>query len=149
MNRGYFGIGIFNHTKDVNIGTLWRSATILNASFIFTIGRKYARQSSDTLKSYKYIPLYHYTNFEEFYKLMPYNCYLIGIEISDKSIPIKQFVHPERSIYLLGSENNGLPDNVMNKCHSIVQLPGKFCLNVSVAGSLVMFDRYNKKQNKL
>jgi len=30
------------------------------------------------------------------------------------------------------------------QCHNKIILPGKFCLNVAVAGSIVMFDRLNK-----
>lgn len=37
IKRGYFGIGIYNGKNTANIGTLWRSAAILGANFIFTI----------------------------------------------------------------------------------------------------------------
>jgi tRNA G18 (ribose-2'-O)-methylase SpoU len=54
------------------------------------------------------------------------------------------FVHPKRCIYLLGAEDNGLPREVMDRCHKLIQLPGRSCFNVAVAGSLVMYDRYIK-----
>lgn len=38
--RGYFGIGIFHGKSSENLGTLWRSAAILGADFIFTIGKQ-------------------------------------------------------------------------------------------------------------
>ena len=44
---------------------------------------------------------------DEFYKSLPYDCKLIGIELDDRSEPIKDFKHPERCIYLLGAEDNG------------------------------------------
>ena len=53
--RGYFGIGIQNAKTDENIGTLWRSAFIMGASFIFTIGKRYKKQATDTPKSWKNI----------------------------------------------------------------------------------------------
>lgn len=143
--RGYFGIGIYNCVKDVNIGTLWRSSHIFGSSFIYTIGNKYEKQSSDTMKSWRHIPLFHYETFEEFYENVPYSCKIIGIEISDKSTPIVNFIHPQRCVYLLGSENSGLSEKIINRCHEIVQLPGEYCLNVAVAGSLVMYDRYQKR----
>ncbi len=37
---GYFGIGIIHGKNSENLGTLWRSASILGASFIFTIDHK-------------------------------------------------------------------------------------------------------------
>lgn len=142
--RGFFGIGILNAKTEQNIGTLWRSASIMGASFIFTIGKRYKKQASDTTKSWKHIPLYNYETFEDFYKTMPYDCVLVGIELDERSIAIKEFKHPERCIYLLGAEDIGLSKQAIEKCNKIIQLPGDVCMNVSVAGSIVMYDRYMK-----
>ena len=142
--RGFFGIGI-QHTKtEQNVGTLWRTASIMGASFIFTIGKRYKKQASDTMQSWRHIPLYNYETFDEFYKAMPYDCKLVGIELDDKSVAIEQFKHPERCIYLLGAEDNGLTREAIDKCHEIIQLPGDYCMNVSVAGSISMYDRILK-----
>ena len=145
MSRGYFGIGIENTKNAMNVGTLWRSANILGASFIFTIGRRYKRQSSDTLETWRHIPLFTLDSFEEFYKFaLPYDCRLVGIEMEERATPIKEYKHHQRAVYLLGSEDNGLSKNAIDTCHDLIVLPGKFSLNVAVAGSLVMFDRINK-----
>lgn len=143
--RGYFGIGIFQPQKDVNIGTLFRSAYSMGASFIFTIGRKYTTQSSDTVKAYKHVPLFNYVTFDNFLSGIPRDCMLIGVELDKRSRPLRDFTHPERSIYLLGSEGKpGLPEYIREKCHALIQLPGRTCLNVSVAGSIVLYDRLAK-----
>lgn len=142
--RGFFGIGIQNTKTEQNIGTLWRSASIMGASFIFTVGKRYKKQASDTMKSWRHIPLYNYENLEDFYKSLPYDCRLIGVELDDKSIPISEFKHPERCIYLLGAEDSGLSQDAILKCHKLIQLPGDHCLNVAVAGSIVMYDRIFK-----
>ena len=142
--RGYFGIGVFNGKNDQNIGTLWRSANIMGADFIFTIGKRYRRQCSDTSKTPRHIPLFNYENWEDFKKHIPFDCPVVAIELDEDSIPIKRYVHPERCIYLLGAEDNGIPKKILEQCRDIVQLPGDFCMNVSVAGSIVMYDRINK-----
>lgn len=148
MTRGYFGIGIENIKTEQNIGTLWRSASILGASFIFTIGKRYKKQSSDTMKSWKHIPLYNYETFEDFFKCMPYDCKLIGVELDSKSVQVANFKHPERCVYILGAEDHGLTNESMEKCHEFVQLPGEHCMNVSVAGSIIMYDRIIKINNQ-
>jgi tRNA G18 (ribose-2'-O)-methylase SpoU len=140
-NRGFFGIGIQLPKTEVNVGTLWRSAHILGASFLFTIGRRYKRQASDTMASWRHIPLYYYDDFECFYNAMPYDCQLVGVELHNKSVPVAEFKHPERCIYLLGAEDHGLSNEAINKCHHLVQLPGDYCMNVAVAGSIIMYDR--------
>lgn len=142
--RGYFGIGIQNTKNEINVGTLWRSAAIMGASFIFTIGKRYKRQASDTQKAWRHIPLLHYNTFEEFYRMLPYDCRLIGVELDKKSVPVERFVHPERCIYLLGAEDHGLTKEAIEKCHALIQLPGIHCMNVSVAGSIAMYDRIAK-----
>jgi tRNA G18 (ribose-2'-O)-methylase SpoU len=145
---GFFGIGIQNNKTEVNIGTLWRSAHILGASFIFTIGKRYKKQASDTMKSWRSIPLYNYETFEQFYSAMPYDAQLVGIELDELATPSDQFTHPHRCVYLLGAEDTGLTKEAIAKCHHIVQLPGSYCMNVAVAGSLIMYDRFSKRSIK-
>lgn len=146
MKRGYYGIGIFHGKNSANIGTLWRSAAIMGADFIFTIGKRYHKQCSDTMKTPRHIPLFHYENYEDFLKHVPYDCPVVAVELSEHAIPINGYYHPERCIYLLGAEDHGIPQEVLDKCKEIVQLPGDYCMNVSVAGSIVMYDRIVKRQ---
>lgn len=138
---GFCGIGILANNNADNIGTLWRSAYILGASFIFTIDKKYKKQGSDITRAWSKIPLYHYETFEDFKANLPYSTKLIGLEMSDSAVAIQQFNHPSRAVYLLGNEQIGLPPKIIEQCHEVVKLPGNFSLNVSVAGSIVMYDR--------
>ncbi len=143
---GFFGIGIVNHSDEVNIGTLWRSAYLLGASFIFTVDKKYKKQDSDVTKAWTRIPLYHYKTFDELTTNLPYSTQLIAVEMGEDSIPIEDFSHPPRAIYLLGSEISGLSKSLMERCQSVIKLPGEFSLNVSVTGSIVMYDRKIKSK---
>jgi tRNA G18 (ribose-2'-O)-methylase SpoU len=143
--RGYFGIGI-QHTKNaINVGTLWRSAQAFGAGFIFTIGRRYKGQASDTTKAWKHIPLLHYNDLDDFFNHMPHDCRLVGVEIEDQAVALPSYTHPERAIYLLGAEDHGLTSEAIRRCHDIVEIPSRFCLNVSTAGSVIMYDRRAKR----
>lgn len=144
--RGYFGIGIENPNREENIGTLWRAAYSFGAQYIFTIGRKYIRQKSDTSASYKQIPLFNYQNIDHFLSCRPTESVLVGVETGERSRDIKNFIHPERSIYVLGNEKNGLSSEIIQKCNVLVRLPGLICHNVSLSGGLVMFDRKQKDE---
>ena len=142
--RGYFGIGIINGKCEQNIGTLFRSGLIYGASYIFTVGKRYKKQSSDTIKTYRHIPLFNFSSINDLKEHLPYTCQLIGIELDDKAVELDSFAHPERACYLLGAEDHGLTKEAIESCHQIVKLPGKYCLNVAVAGSIVIYDRYIK-----
>lgn len=140
-DRGYFEIGIYQGKTISNLGTLWRSAYQLGAAGIFTIGNRYRHQSSDTVKACRHIPMREYVDFDHFQNSRPINCMLIGVEMGGRKL--SGYNHPERAIYLLGAEDNGLPRHVIEKCQSIVSLDAINTLsyNVAVAGSLIMYHR--------
>jgi len=147
MIRGYFGIGIIGGKTPENLGMLFRSAKAFEANFIFTIGCRYRRQLSDTTNSLNHIPLFEYEDFEDFTKHVPSNCMVVAIESGTGSVEIRSFLHPERAIYLLGAEDTGIPPDALINCDHIVEIPTMHCLNVAVAGSILMFDRKNKSKN--
>lgn len=144
----FFGIGVYQPTTEHNIGTLWRTAFILGAKFIFIVDGKYSGQASDTLKTWSKIPFYRYDDFDHLYSSLPYSTQLVGVEMSDNSIPISNFVHPHRAAYLLGAENNGIPQKVLTRCHHVVRLPGEISMNVAICGGIVLYDRLSKTELK-
>jgi rRNA methylases len=139
--RGYFAIGIFNPKKSVNVGTLWRTANILGAAYIFTIGARYSKQCSDTMKTHRHIPLVYYDDFEDCYRHLPYDAQLVAVELTEEARDLYSFTHPERAVYLLGAEDHGLPQDIVERCHHVIKLRGEFSLNVSVAGSICLYHR--------
>lgn len=141
---GFFGIAVYNPKIPVNVGTLWRTAHNLGANFLALIGRRYKYQKSDTLKSHRHIPLFEFENFEDFIKFKPFNCNLTAIEISENAKYLKDYEHKRREIYLLGAEDYGIPEKYLQKCDNVIKLSGKRCLNVAVAGSIVLYDREGK-----
>ncbi|WP_394176003.1 RNA methyltransferase [Thalassotalea litorea] len=142
---GFFGIGIVNAKDPQNVGTLWRSAYILGASFIFTVGNKSKKQTTDVVNAWQKIPQFHYANVDDLIRHLPYDTCLVGVELEDSAVDIQCFQHPHRCVYLLGNEQAGLTAEVISKCHRLVKLPGDYSLNVSVAGSIVLYDRISKK----
>lgn len=147
--KGYCAIGVFRGKTHHNIGTLWRSAFILGASYIFTVDSKYKKQSSDVVRAWSRIPLFHYSDFDELLKNIPYDCRLVGVEMDDRAEFLHEFEHPKRAIYLLGAEDSGLPEYVRGKCHFLIKLPGNSSLNVGVTGSIVLHDRASKIPTEL
>lgn len=140
MKNKYFGIGIYYPKTEANVGSLFRSAYNFGASFLFTIGRRYTRTIMDTVDSVSQIPMYHYIDFDDFNTHRPQDCRLVCIERTVSSLPITTFCHFPTSIYLLGSEDNGIPPDITAK-NTTIHLDTKQCINVSHAGTCVMFHR--------
>lgn len=140
MKKGYYGIGIYETKEDTNIGTLWRSAMNFGADFIFTIGKRYKTQRTDTTKTWRNIPLFHYENWDDFIAHIPKDSDLVFIEQTDGAHQLKDFTHPKQAIYVLGAEDYGVPEELM-RGHRKVEIETPMCLNVAAAGSIVMYDR--------
>ncbi len=137
----FFGIGIQNGKTPENLGVLWRSAQNLGASFIFTIGNRYAKQASDTHNAVKAMPYFHYETFDDFYNNLPKGARLVGVELTEEANALETFNHPRRCVYLLGAEDHGLTKKAIEQSHHLVKFKSQLSLNVSVAGSIVMYDR--------
>jgi len=137
----YFEIGIYHPKSAANVGTLWRTAYQLGAAGVFTIGQRYKTQPSDPFKVPRHIPLRNYTDFDAFLTSKPIGALLVGVE--QEGTLLSDFDHPPQAIYLLGAEDKGLPPDVLEKCNAIVSLEAMLrpSFNVTVAGSIVMYDR--------
>lgn len=144
LEQGFFGIGIQNGKTPENLGVLWRSAQNMGASFIFTIGNRYAKQACDTHKAVGAMPYFHYDTFDDFFKNLPKGAVLVGVELDEKAVQLETFTHPRRCVYLLGAEDHGLSKTAIEKSHYLVKFKSELSLNVSVAGSIIMYDRQSK-----
>jgi tRNA G18 (ribose-2'-O)-methylase SpoU len=141
----FFGIGIQNGKTPENLGVLWRTAQNMGASFIFTIGNRYANQACDTHNAVKSLPYFHYETFEDFYKHLPKGARIVGVEITEDAQSLEKFHHPKRCVYLLGAEDHGLTKVAIEKSHFLVKFSSIQSLNVAVAGSIVLYDRSRNK----
>ncbi len=140
--RGYFAIGVERSSKPMNLGNLLRSAHAFGASFFFLLQPSYeARQvrRSDTSDAAKHLPLYVYPSIEELQ--LPKGCQLVGVELTEEAVPLPSFRHPQAAAYLLGPERGSLSEAALARCDHVVKIPMKFCVNVGIAGALVMYDR--------
>ena len=54
---------------------------------------------------------------------------------------LPKFKHPQKAIYILGPEKGNLSNNILSRCKYTVRIPTKFCINIAMAGAIVMYDR--------
>ncbi|MBX3430878.1 MAG: RNA methyltransferase [Hyphomonadaceae bacterium] len=140
--RGYFGIGAEEISKPMNLGALMRTANAFGASFFFTINahpKVREAYNSDTSRSFDHMPYYPWDSPEAM--LLPKGCQLVGVELTDDAVELPRFQHPQAAAYILGQERGSLSPAMIARCAHVVQIPTKFCLNVGLAGALVMYDR--------
>ncbi len=143
-----FAIGLEYISKECNMGTVLRSCYNFGASLVFTIGRTYKTQASDTPRSNQHIPVLNFRTLDQAWCHLPQNWMPIGVEITDESESIVNFVHPKSAIYLFGPEGGGLSKSVVKKCKYVLEIPSNRCLNLGICASIVMYDRISKSKGK-
>jgi tRNA G18 (ribose-2'-O)-methylase SpoU len=139
--RGYFGIGVEGISKPMNVGNLFRSAHAFGASFVFTVKAHHTafNAPSDTSRGTGHLPSFAWNEVEEV--RLPEGCRLVGIELLDEAVALPSFKHPLQAAYVLGPERGSLSPALVARCDHMVKIPTRFCLNVGVAGAIVMYDR--------
>ena len=141
--RGYFGIGAEGVSKPMNLGALMRTAHAFGASFVFSVNaddRVREVYSADTSKSFENLPYYGWDSLADM--ALPRGCRLVGVELTEDAVELPRFRHPKAAAYILGSERGDLSPEVLERCAHVVKIPTRFCINVSLAGALVMYDRH-------
>lgn len=140
--RGYFGVGVERISKSMNAGAIFRTAHAFGASFVFTVAAQYQQSMgtrADTSNALEHLPFYGFPTVDEM--LLPQDCRLVGVELTDDAIEMPSFRHPSQCAYVLGPERGSLSPEMVEKCEFVLKIPTSFCINVSVAAALVMYDR--------
>ncbi len=141
-SRGYFGIGVEGISKPMNLGALLRTAHAFNASFAFAIQPMIDIGNvlqSDTSIAINAMPVHIHPSLQEF--SLPLGCRLVGVEITPEAIDLPSFTHPLHAAYVLGAEKDSLSPELIERCDYVVRIPTRFCVNLAVAGAIVIYDR--------
>ncbi|MBL8713807.1 MAG: RNA methyltransferase [Alphaproteobacteria bacterium] len=140
--RGYFGIGVEGISKPMNVGNLLRSAHSFGASFFFTVNTEidlHAMRESDTSGAFDHIPFYNYAGVDDL--KLPRGTSMVAVELVEGAVELPSFRHPAQAVYILGPEKNSVSPEMLKRCQHVIKIPMKFCVNVGVAGAIVMYDR--------
>ncbi len=139
--RGYFGIGVEGLSKPINASNLFRSAHAFGARFVFTIGATYTAREAmlDTSRTVENVPYYAWETVEEM--ALPKGCALVGVEFLEQAAALPSFHHPRAAAYVLGAERGTLSPGLLAHTRHLIRIPTAFCINLAVAGAIVMYDR--------
>jgi len=142
----WFAVGLERAKLPVNLGSTFRSAVAFGAQYVFTVGARYPGHCSDTVRSWRHVPYFHWADLEDLQEHRPYDVPLVGVEIVPRARPLETYVHPRRALYLLGPEDGGLSREAQELCGDVVQITTtEYCLNVAQAATVVLYDRRAKE----
>lgn len=148
-NRGYFGHRSLAHAFVATVGRAEIGMRLRRRQRCRPSGpgARYVPQSSDTPKGWRRAPGRPWCGDGRRAYALPFACPLVAVECIEGATKLYKFEHPERAVYLLGPEDGSLPADALRQCHRTLVIPGaSHCLNVSVAASIVMYDRVSKHE---
>lgn len=140
--KGFFAIGVDSISKAQNVGNLLRTSYSFGASYFFTIAASYNKRElrqSDTSASSGSLPVYEFKSAEQM--LIPRGATVVGVELTEDAIDLPSFQHPKQAVYIFGPEGGNLNPDIVKRCDFVIKIPMRFCVNVGVAGAIVMYDR--------
>jgi tRNA C32,U32 (ribose-2'-O)-methylase TrmJ len=70
----------------------------------------------------------------------------VAVELRRGAELLPAFEHPERALYVFGPEDGNLTSAVLARCHRVVAIPTRHCVNLAAAVYLVLYDRMVKRQ---
>ena len=140
--RGYFGVGVERISKPMNAGSIFRTAHAFGASFVFTLAAAYPQEEgrrADTSRAPGQIPFYAFPDLASL--VLPEDCTLVGVELTDEAVELPSFRHPRQAAYVLGPERGALSAGFTARCAYVVKIPTRFSVNVGIAAAIVLYDR--------
>lgn len=146
MLRGYAAIGLHHPKTPVNIGAALRAAGCYGAALVAASGRRYSRASTDTMKSYRHLPL---IQCDDLRGVVPFDCVPVAIDLIPGAVPLWNYKHPERAIYIFGPEDGTLGRDVLDWCRDVVCVPMVGCMNLAAAVNVVLYDRAAKHSTEV
>jgi tRNA G18 (ribose-2'-O)-methylase SpoU len=148
-------LALYNIRSTHNVGAIFRTADAVGISKIFLIGitpdpvDRFGRERSDIAKAAlgaeKTIKWQHFDNekfLEKISELKKEGFKIIAIEQSKKSVDYKKIKASQKTLFIIGSEVDGLSKEVLSLTDFIAEIPmlgQKESLNVSVAAGVALF----------
>ena len=137
-----FAVGVYNISKEFNVGSLLRTAHCAKTKDFFLIGEK-SYNTYSAVSSEKWTNVLYFKDLEEFLLCLENTTYnLVLVDQSPISKSLFEFNYPKSPLFLLGAEKGGLPSIIKNNKYPILEIPQYGLvqsLNLSCAGSIVIY----------
>ena len=147
-----FAIAAWEISKEHNVGTLVRTAHAAAAEEVILLGEREwnveAARTADLYTNIVQLPA-DVGVFRTYVEKHRWN--LVVVELTEESTNLFDARYPDRPCFILGAELGGVPPELLGDAELIVQIPqwGLVpCLNLAVAGSIVVYDFLAKRHRR-
>lgn len=139
--RHAFHVATENWVKDINLGSIVRTANAFSAAAVHIVGEKrWNRRGAMVTDRYQHV--IHHPSVEEFASWAAHDGIpIIGIDNIAGAIPIETTTLPKRCVLLFGQEGPGLSEQAQRACEYVVEISqfgSTRSINSSAAAAIVM-----------
>lgn len=133
------GIGL-PRTSSSDLSAVARSAAQLGASYVFSVG---GRQRSAP-KAPRSLPCFTYDSPAGFLAATPADAVVVAV-VPSVGIPLGEFAHPKRAVYLLATDDAPIPDDLLAVAQHAVTIPAALgrpmCIGAGAVAAVLLWDR--------
>jgi tRNA C32,U32 (ribose-2'-O)-methylase TrmJ len=121
------------------VGQVWFSGTRVP----LTGGKRRRLPREERMKGYAAVEL---RREDRFFDAFGPGTVPVAVELRRGAELLPAFEHPERALYVFGPEDGSLGTAELSRCHRVVVIPTRHCVNLAAAVYLVLYDRMVKRQ---
>ncbi|GAM74832.1 RNA methyltransferase [Vibrio ishigakensis] len=137
-------IGLYNPKNPTNVGGVMRAAGCYGVTQVRYNGERYNRATTlqaDTKNAHQRIGL---VEKDDLFAELDSDVKIVCVELAVGATSLPQFTHPEKAIYVLGPEDNSLPQEIIDRADHVVYVPTTGCMNLAATANVVLYDRLAK-----
>ena len=144
MSENSVTIGLSDPKSATNVGAVMRAAGCYGVDNVIYTGTRYDRAvklNTDTKKVRSLIPL---TAQQHLLDNKPDDVQVICVDLVEGAIPLPNFLHPAKALYLFGPEDGTLNQKIINQADAVVYVPTVGCMNLAATVNVILYDRLSK-----
>lgn len=142
-------IGLVNPKSPTNVGGIMRAAGCYRADEVRYTGKRYPlaaknrgeQYNTDTKRASLSIPL---IGVDCLLEGLDEDMQVICVDLVEGAIPLPQFSHPSKAIYLFGPEDGTIDQALIDRADAVVYVPTVGCMNLASSVNVLLYDRLAK-----
>ncbi|OEF24229.1 RNA methyltransferase [Vibrio rumoiensis] len=143
----YVTIGLTNPKSPSNVGAVMRASGCYRVDAVRYTGVRYdkaAKFHTDTKSVARHIPL---DRVDDMLVGLEPETKIVCVELAEGAIPLPEFQHPEKALYVFGPEDGSIEQSVVSKADAVVYVPTVGCMNLAATVNVLLYDRLAKTSN--
>lgn len=144
MSKNSVTIGLSDPKSATNVGAVMRAAGCYGVDNVIYTGTRYDRAvklNTDTKKISSVIPL---TQQQHLLDNKDNDVQVVCVDLVEGAIPLPNFKHPKKALYLFGPEDGTLKQQLINQADAVVYIPTIGCMNLAATVNVLLYDRLAK-----